>query len=327
MLLAPAVSQRYTGVFPPFMIPCCQKMAAFCVSCGSKVNSGDKFCFKCGSKVPETSLSGRDSKLEEEQASSSSSTRSLSQFLTAKVEERSGFSKPNKGFKRKANNTGSTSKGKRGIDNRVVIHVGLISENEEGKLAIARGSKVALRVGKDFGAREVCEAAVKKHSDHDQFFCGDEDYILLYPDQKAVVKVPGSDEKFSVAKYKQELAKPYSKVDLFICKESDFTKNREIEDQDQDRDVSDQEKKKPCKEDLIDIQSDDDSMFDYSVFDGPCTADSNQISQVTASCGSSSYGQHALATSSSSREENNGRCTNDLEMSSFIDHNDFEGIK
>ena len=68
-------------------------------------------------------------------------------------------------------------------------------------------------------------------------------------------------------------------------------------------------------------------MFDYSVFDGPCTADSNEISQVTASCGSSSYGQHALATSSSSREENNGRCTNDPEMSSFIDHNDFEGIK
>ena len=77
---------------------------------------------------------------------------------------------------------------------------------------------MALRVGKDFGAREVCEAAVKKHSGHDQFFCGYEDYILLYPDQKAVVKVPGSDENFTGAK----LAKPYSKVDLFIRKESDF---------------------------------------------------------------------------------------------------------
>ena len=125
-------------------------VAATCRLVCPGLYSGDKFCFKCGSKVPETSLSGRESKLEEEQASSSSSTGSLSQFLAAKGEERSGFSKPNKGFKRKANNTGSTSKGKRGIDNRVVIHVGLISENEEGKLAIARGSKVALRVGKDF---------------------------------------------------------------------------------------------------------------------------------------------------------------------------------
>ena len=51
-----------------------------------------------------------------------------------------GFSKPDKGFKRKANNTGSTSK--RGIDNRVVIHVGFISENIEGMLAIASGGKV-----------------------------------------------------------------------------------------------------------------------------------------------------------------------------------------
>ena len=51
--------------------------------------------------------------------------------------------------------------------------------------------------------------------------------------------------------------------------------------------MSDQETKKLCMEDLIHIQSVDDGMFDYSVFDSPCT-DSYQISQVTASCGSSS---------------------------------------
>ena len=58
-------------------------MAAFCVSCGCRVNSGDKLCFKCGPKVPETSLSGRGSTPEEENASSSSSTKSLSQFLVS----------------------------------------------------------------------------------------------------------------------------------------------------------------------------------------------------------------------------------------------------
>ena len=109
-----ASSQPVLDVFP--------KMAVFFVSCGCRVNSGAKFCFKCGAKVAETSLCGRGSTPEEEIPSSSSSTKSLSQFLVSKAEERSGFSKPNKGFKRKANNTGSTSK--RGIDNRVVIHVG-----------------------------------------------------------------------------------------------------------------------------------------------------------------------------------------------------------
>ena len=44
-------------------------MAAFCVSCGCRVNSN----FECGVKVPETSLSGTGSTPEEENASSSSS--------------------------------------------------------------------------------------------------------------------------------------------------------------------------------------------------------------------------------------------------------------
>ena len=68
-----------------------------------------------------------------------------------------------------------------------MINQGLVTENEEGNLAIMRGSRVALKVGKEYGVVEVC---------------------------KAGLTVLGSDEDFSVAKYKQELAKPYSKVDL-----------------------------------------------------------------------------------------------------------------
>ena len=51
VLLAPAVChhQRFSRHFAA------SKMAEFCVSCGSKVNPGDKFCFKCGAKVAEIS--------------------------------------------------------------------------------------------------------------------------------------------------------------------------------------------------------------------------------------------------------------------------------
>ena len=145
--------------------------------------------------------------------------RRLNWALASKAEERR---EPNNkaGLKRKVNDIGSSSK--QVGNNRVLINVGLITGNEEGNLAIVRGSRVALKVGKDYGVVEVCQAAVKRHADHDQFFCGEEDYILLYPDQKPVLKVPGSDEDFSVAKYKQELAKPYSKVDLYICKETEL---------------------------------------------------------------------------------------------------------
>ena len=60
----------------------------------------------------------------------------------------------------------------------VVLNVGMISKNEEGKRVIKRGSKVALKVRKDEGAAEVRKAAVKKHSDHDQFFHAEDNYIL-----------------------------------------------------------------------------------------------------------------------------------------------------
>lgn len=55
---------------------------------------------------------------------------------------------------------------------------------------------------------------MKKHADHDQLFAADVEHVLLYPDQKLVDKVPGTDEEFTVAAYKRELSKPYSKLDL-----------------------------------------------------------------------------------------------------------------
>ena len=62
------------------------------------VNPGGKFCFKCGSKVAGISHpSARISTFEDERASSSSSSKSLSQYFTSKAEERRGskFNKPN----------------------------------------------------------------------------------------------------------------------------------------------------------------------------------------------------------------------------------------
>ena len=102
--------------------------AEFCVSCGSKVNHGDKFCFKCGAKVAEISHPNASvSTPEDQRASSTSSTKSLSQYLASKAEERRAYNKPNNkaSFKRKVNDPGSSSK--RVANNRVVINVGLIT--------------------------------------------------------------------------------------------------------------------------------------------------------------------------------------------------------
>ena len=108
------------------------------------------------------------------------------------------------------------------FNNSVVINVGLMKDTDKG-LCITRGSRLPVKVQKCFNSGQVLQAATEKHANHDQFFCGLEDYVLLYPDQKIVANIPGSTVAFTVEKYKKELAKPFSKVDLYICKLHDLT--------------------------------------------------------------------------------------------------------
>ena len=61
-----------------------------------------------------------------------------------------------------------------------------------------------------------------KRSNQNQFFCSSEDCLLLYPDQKVVTNIPGSEELFMAEKYEKELGKPYSKLDLSLCRTSDI---------------------------------------------------------------------------------------------------------
>ena len=74
-----------------------------------------------------------------------------------------------------------------------------------------------------------------------------------------VDKISGCQDNFTVARYKQELAKPYSKADLFICKEADFKADREMND------VSDFVEEKP----LIDLPSDDNTWKTVSILPWP----------------------------------------------------------
>ena len=54
---------------------------------------------------------------------------------------------------------------------------------------------------------------------------------------KIVAKIPGSTVAFTVEKYKKVLAKPFSKVDLYICKLHDLTSMVYINDDSPDNNV------------------------------------------------------------------------------------------
>ena len=190
---------------------------AFCKQCGAAREETDKFCGTCGSK--------RESK--ESILPTTSTTSTLKDYTKYKGRERSGFFKNNKRQSDSNNIDGekcSKKKDKAACNFKVhvIINVGIVRLNEQNELVIVRGSKLPIKLNKTCSAAQVLHEAINKHANHDQFFCALEHYALLYPDQKIVVTIPGSDEYFTVEKYKAELAKPYSKVDLYICKVSEI---------------------------------------------------------------------------------------------------------
>ena len=97
------------------------------------------------------------------------------------------------------------------------------SDKSDYNLGPIRGIRLPVKVQKIFTAPEVLSAGILKHSNHDQLFCSSEDYLLLYPDQKVATNIPESEQLFTVEKYKTKLAKPYSKLDLYLCRTSDFS--------------------------------------------------------------------------------------------------------
>ena len=106
-----------------------------------------------------------------------------------------------------------------------MINDGILRPAEDNELSLVKGSKLPVQVRKGFDAYQVLKSAVKKHEDYEQHFCDIESYCLMYSDMNIVDVVPGTQHKFTVQKYKDELGRPYSKMDLHLCKVVNVERN------------------------------------------------------------------------------------------------------
>ena len=52
-----------------------------------------------------------------------------------------------------------------------------------------------------------------------------EAFTLLYPDRSAVKFLPGSEEIFSLQRYKEELGKSYQRITLYLCLKTDYNES------------------------------------------------------------------------------------------------------
>ena len=103
----------------------------------------------------------------------------------------------------------------------VVINVGLIETIEKGFVSVKQGNHLAIKFAKKFSFIEAARVAMNKHADHDQFFLWFWWVCVVLSKTSISQFIHGTNIEFTVERYKEEIGKPYSKIDfIFVsCKQ------------------------------------------------------------------------------------------------------------
>ena len=178
---------------------------AYCTVCGNKVEINHKWCKDCGIKVEvQAKASNEDIQPLTLTDFSKQREKVRRQALTKKEDD-------------KATKLKITTKTTVNTKKLVFVTVGIvISDKNTGELKKVRG-RLPVQVYDTSNVIDLKMAAIEKFSNHDQNFCGLEDYVLLYPDMSEVVLLPGAVKAFKLNMYKADLGKPYSKCVFFLC--------------------------------------------------------------------------------------------------------------
>ena len=105
----------------------------------------------------------------------------------------------------------SGSKKQRIQDSEVCITVGLMKNRK----TVMRGERLPVKLMSSATARDILEAAKKKHAAYNKRFRAGE-YRLVYKDGSDVDVIPGTDEPFSLRRYKEESGFGYARINLFL---------------------------------------------------------------------------------------------------------------
>ncbi len=201
----------------------------FCASCGKSCVSNAKFCHNCGESTGQFGGEGKvtgkvtattTGKVTGKVADATAGRMTFAQFRALKEEDRAKhFTKKNgKRLKLegKASSKAVTCK----------IQIGILI-NKDGSLRVKRGcnATLPLTAATSISYDELLTKAAEKHHRFNKDVVKNEEkkfYCLLYADKTSAESLPGSDEPFTLQRYKEEIGKPYSKIVLYLCRWADY---------------------------------------------------------------------------------------------------------
>ena len=178
----------------------------FCSSCGTECVSTAQFCHQCGNTIsPNENALKRDASAVDDNGTGGSGTAPLTfaQFKVRKEEDRKGYFRS----KRPKTAKGPRVLNQADVNSEVKINIGVMTL-KDGVLSMKRGITLPLTVPQCIGTDDLLGKAVDKHNrfNNDVITSSNKAfYHLLYRDKNRVLTLPGSEEPFTLKRYKDEI--------------------------------------------------------------------------------------------------------------------------
>ena len=153
-----------------------QEPKMFCQKYREEVKKIDNFCGKCGEKQQQKTVT----EIKEVK------TLSLDSYKHFNREERAGHFKPSKS----SASTSTITRKSEPLMHNVTINVGIM-RNVNLNLKPVRGKKLPLKVKTTINYDDLKKKSNRKAFTPRPVFCGLEEYVLLYPDGKEALFLPG----------------------------------------------------------------------------------------------------------------------------------------
>ena len=157
--------------------------------------------------------SSRSSTVRDRASSSSSTDRTLSfeEFYKKREDERRDGFKPPKKTVKESNSTPVVAKKSKNVD----IKVGRVGQTD-GVMKVRRGKIQIITVSTSANKEEITQKAVMKYASFDQSFDESLEYVLLYPDFREVIHIPGTKDMFTLGAYKDALGKEFKRLTFYL---------------------------------------------------------------------------------------------------------------
>ena len=205
----------------------------FCSFCGEKCATAAIYCHKCGKMI---SLSvdkenGSPSGVHCVQKTSATASKPLltfAAFRSRKEDDRSKYCKPSAAKRLK--------KEPERVEKEVKVQVGIVTM-KDGGLSVKRGVTLPVTVSPKSNSEDLLKKAVDKHNRFNNNLISStlpSSYRLLYHDKSEVKTLPGTEEKFVLQRYREEIDKSYGRITFYLCSTDDYLDNLLCEDEDEE---------------------------------------------------------------------------------------------